>query len=111
MTLPSRPGASYPGYRALMLALFGRCGPPPAWRADAACRNADPELFADPERTEDAKAVCADCPVRAECLADQLAWEARSAARRYHPTGVVGGLSAAQRRRIHYPPKPTKEVA
>lgn len=39
------------------------------WRARAACRELDPELFY-PERGESlaaAKAVCADCPVVAAC--------------------------------------------
>jgi WhiB family transcriptional regulator, redox-sensing transcriptional regulator len=45
------------------------------WRHRAACRDEDPELFfpvseAGPgaRQTEQAKAVCAGCPVRARCL-------------------------------------------
>jgi WhiB family redox-sensing transcriptional regulator len=45
------------------------------WRDQAACLDEDPELFfpvgsTGPalEQTERAKAVCADCPVRAACL-------------------------------------------
>jgi hypothetical protein len=102
--------ASYPGYRALMLALFGRSGRPPAWRARAACQDSDPELFDDPDRTDNALAICATCPVRTQCRTDQLAWERQSASRRYHPSGVVGGLTGTERHRIHYPPK-TTEVA
>ncbi|MCH5672161.1 WhiB family transcriptional regulator [Streptomyces gilvus] len=45
------------------------------WRDQAACRNEDPDLFfpigtSGPAllQTEQAKAVCARCPVRDECL-------------------------------------------
>lgn len=50
------------------------------WREFAACRDVDPEWFfplgdrwSDADRPGRAKAVCAACPVRAECLADALA--------------------------------------
>ena len=42
----------------------------PAWKEKAACRGMDPEIFFV-ERGGDvrpARAVCAGCPVRAECL-------------------------------------------
>jgi hypothetical protein len=103
--------ASYPGYRALMLALFGRSGRPPAWRAGAACTDEDPELFHDLDQIEEARAVCAGCPVLDQCRTDQLAWERQTGLRRYYPTGVVGGLSATERHHIHYPHKAGKEVA
>jgi WhiB family redox-sensing transcriptional regulator len=54
----------------------------------------DPEIFY-PEKggsTKAAKAVCAKCPVRAECLADSLANETRF--------GVLGGLSERERRKL-----------
>jgi WhiB family redox-sensing transcriptional regulator len=41
-----------------------------SWRSDAACRGHDVAMFF-PERnapTEPALAICATCPVRAECL-------------------------------------------
>ena len=45
------------------------------WRDQAACRNEDPELFfpigtSGPAllQTEQAKAVCARCPAREQCL-------------------------------------------
>lgn len=52
---------------------------------DLPCRAQDPELFfaESPEDVEFAKAVCRDCPVRAECLA--------SALERREPWGVWGG--------------------
>jgi WhiB family redox-sensing transcriptional regulator len=49
------------------------------------CRVNDPELFfaETPQDVEIAKALCADCPVRAECLA--------GAQDRGEPWGVWGG--------------------
>ncbi len=45
------------------------------WRSAAACRSADPELFFPISNSgrslaqiTAAKAICADCPVRCECL-------------------------------------------
>jgi WhiB family redox-sensing transcriptional regulator len=67
------------------------------WRARAACRDVDPEVFspvaeAGPvlaAQVAQAKAVCAGCPVRAECLAYAL--EAL-------PYGIAGGLTEDERR-------------
>jgi WhiB family transcriptional regulator, redox-sensing transcriptional regulator len=49
------------------------------WRSAAACLSADPELFfpisySGPalEQVAEAKAICAACPVRRECLAFAL---------------------------------------
>lgn len=42
----------------------------PEWQEAAACRGLDPELFF-PDRGESVaaiKAICAECPVQAECL-------------------------------------------
>jgi hypothetical protein len=69
------------------------------WRHRAACRGADPELFfptaeASPlyERAvAAAKAVCAGCPVRAECL--DFAFAAL-------PCGIAGGLTEDERRDV-----------
>ena len=49
------------------------------------CRNNDPELYfaESPSDVELAKALCRDCPVRAECLAGAL--------ERREPWGVWGG--------------------
>ena len=67
-----------------------------AWRVRAACSGMDPDLFF-PERGDvigvaRAKAVCASCPVTAECL--QYALEAKE------KQGVWGGLSGQERRAI-----------
>lgn len=70
----------------------------PGWRTHAACTEIGPEPFYpdphQPGEIEAAKRVCRGCPVRVQCLADVLGWET---GRRY---GVVGGLSAAERRRL-----------
>lgn len=62
------------------------------WRARAACRGTDPELFF-PElggNATAAKAVCAGCPVRAPCLAYAVSTPERH--------GVFGGLDERERR-------------
>jgi WhiB family transcriptional regulator, redox-sensing transcriptional regulator len=70
------------------------------WRESAACRSAEPELFFpvssqghSTTQTERAKAVCAGCPVRRECLQFALA------TRQSH--GVWGGMSEGERRTVH----------
>ncbi|MFJ1896165.1 MULTISPECIES: WhiB family transcriptional regulator [unclassified Streptomyces] len=69
------------------------------WRERAACREEDPDLFfpigtTGPAlvQTEDAKAVCRGCPVRAECL--------RWALENGQDTGVWGGLGEDERRAL-----------
>jgi hypothetical protein len=77
----------------------GRAGPGREWRSEAACRGSDPELFfptaeADQARKGQvaaAKAVCARCPVRQECLTEALA---------RIPYGIAGGLTEQERRRL-----------
>ncbi|MGH8984727.1 MAG: WhiB family transcriptional regulator [Acidimicrobiia bacterium] len=56
----------------------------PTWHDRAACRDEDPALFFPPRGVSgaalaEAKAVCARCPVRGECLADALATGSSSA--------------------------------
>ena len=66
----------------------------PAWQQHGACRGVDPNMFF-PERGEsvrEAKAVCARCPVRAECL--------RYALENHEARGVWGGLSGRERRQL-----------
>jgi WhiB family transcriptional regulator, redox-sensing transcriptional regulator len=69
------------------------------WMVSSACRGADPRLFfPDPDEhgyaraglTARAKAICAHCPVRGECLAYALA------TRQKH--GVWGGTTEQERR-------------
>lgn len=69
------------------------------WRRQAACRDADPELFfpvgsAGPALAQaaEAKAVCARCPVREACLNFAL-----STGQDY---GIWGGLTEDERRNL-----------
>lgn len=71
------------------------------WTERAACRGLDPELFypigtAGPalEQVATAKAVCAECPVRAECL--DLAMSAGEA------HGIWGGTTPEERRFLRW---------
>lgn len=65
-----------------------------AWQAEALCAQTDPEAFF-PEKggsTREAKRVCLNCTVRAECLAYALAHDERF--------GIWGGLSERERRKL-----------
>lgn len=72
------------------------------WQFEAACRGEDSALFFAPgyfERREEkaarevrAKAICARCPVRGECL--EFALRVREA------HGVWGGLNEQERRQV-----------
>ncbi len=72
------------------------------WRSHAACRGMSGEIFF-PTAVEGptyaaqvavAKAVCAGCPVRSECLDEALA---------RIPDGIAGGLTAEERRALRRP--------
>ena len=65
-----------------------------AWQQDAACADEDPDLFfpGDEATVEEAKRVCARCPVRTECLETALA------VNEMH--GVWGGMAEGERRRL-----------
>lgn len=72
-----------------------------AWIERAACLGVDPDLFyperGDRDALTRALAVCAGCPVRQRCLDE----------RGHEKEGVVGGLSARQRRGMRAgPPRP-----
>ncbi|MEU9028673.1 WhiB family transcriptional regulator [Streptomyces sp. NPDC048383] len=69
------------------------------WRHQAACRQADPDLFfpigtSGPAllQIEEAKAVCRGCPVLSECLQWALA--------EGQDMGVCGGLTEDERRTL-----------
>ena len=64
------------------------------WRAEAACRDADVSIFfpASDEDAEPARAICATCPVRLECLEFAIATRQED--------GVWGGLTEIERRRL-----------
>lgn len=70
------------------------------WRNAAACRETDPEIFfpvgdgpAAQQQTDDAKAICYRCPVLDTCL--------RWALDNRQDVGIWGGLTEAERRRLH----------
>lgn len=62
------------------------------WTDLAACWGMDPELWFPLGDGAPAKAVCAGCPVRAECLAFALEHGLDD--------GIFGGLDAADRRAL-----------
>lgn len=67
---------------------------PRNWMLQAACRDADPELFYpsdDVETAPDAEKFCHGCPVAAECL---------DAALNRNERGVWGGTTEHRRRRL-----------
>ncbi|MSS83846.1 WhiB family transcriptional regulator [Actinomycetaceae bacterium WB03_NA08] len=67
---------------------------PLAWQQLALCAQTDPEAFF-PEKggsSREAKSVCSQCEVRAECLEYALANDERF--------GIWGGLSERERRRL-----------
>jgi WhiB family redox-sensing transcriptional regulator len=72
----------------------------PDWRDDAACRDADPELFfpdgdvrSARTQVKTAKLICRGCPVSATCLS----WALASG----QEAGIWGGLTEDERRRLH----------
>lgn len=63
------------------------------WAAKAACRTADPDtLFVQGAAQNRAKAICAGCQVRTECLADALD--------NHVEFGVWGGMTERERRAL-----------
>ena len=64
-----------------------------SWRVEAACRDLDVDLFfpTTEDEADEAKAVCASCPVRQACL--DYAIQTRQ------DDGVWGGLTESERRR------------
>jgi WhiB family redox-sensing transcriptional regulator len=67
---------------------------PQPWAAHAACRGANPDLFFPPKGgpATPAKAYCARCPVRPECLDYAIT------AGETH--GIWGGLAERERRQV-----------
>jgi len=65
-----------------------------SWRSSAACQGLDPEIFypVSDEDADQAKEVCARCPVQTSCLEHALAVREKE--------GVWGGCTERERRRI-----------
>src|SRR5687767_1602600 len=70
----------------------------PSWFKQAACRGMGPALFfverGETAKLREAKAICARCPVTAECL------ELSCSSNETRAYGVWGGASAQSRKRI-----------
>jgi WhiB family redox-sensing transcriptional regulator len=71
----------------------------PSWTERAACHDVDAELFfpvsevgPGARQVAEAKAVCATCPVREDCLAFALA--------KGLDAGVFGGTTPTERRQL-----------
>ncbi|MPZ80462.1 MAG: WhiB family transcriptional regulator [Actinophytocola sp.] len=69
------------------------------WRHHAACRDEDPELFfpvsdigPGARQVAEAKAVCARCPVRAQCLDYAMT--------NLLTDGIFGGTTETERREL-----------
>jgi WhiB family transcriptional regulator, redox-sensing transcriptional regulator len=67
---------------------------PSSWQDQAACRDADPELFfsTDDGSRREALTLCAPCPVRTECLEHALAHR--------EAYGIWGGTDEQERKRL-----------
>lgn len=76
----------------------------PDWRHQAACRNADPDLFwpekdTSDERIQEAKSICASCPVKQVCLDNAFRtneWDA-----------IAGGHTGSEREGLLNPTRAT----
>jgi WhiB family redox-sensing transcriptional regulator len=74
------------------------------WMRMALCQDMDPGLFFPQrgESTDQAKAVCACCPVTAECLVHALGLRGA----RWERDGIFGGTSGRERKRLRARLKP-----
>jgi WhiB family transcriptional regulator, redox-sensing transcriptional regulator len=66
-----------------------------SWRDRGRCKGVDPEVFYpedDEAPADEAKAICALCPVRETCLEHALTVREKA--------GVWGGYTARERRRL-----------
>jgi WhiB family redox-sensing transcriptional regulator len=65
-----------------------------SWEESARCGQYDPEIFFDPTARAErrAKSICAQCPVRLDCLECALSVRAEF--------GVWGGLNGQERRSL-----------
>ena len=68
--------------------------PSGTWQDDAACRDADPDLFFanDDASHQAALSLCSSCPVRRPCLEHALATR--------EPYGIWGGADEHERKRL-----------
>lgn len=81
---------------ALLSALWPVGGKPPVWQNRGTCAGMEPKAF---DRANNlAAAVCGACPVRVQCLTEQLRWEAKTGRTGTSTTATVrGGWTATDR--------------
>ena len=76
----------------------------PDWTEEALCAEIGGDIFFPKKggSTREAKAICAQCPVRQECLDYALDYESHNhpGADTRHPHGIWGGLSERERRAL-----------
>jgi WhiB family transcriptional regulator, redox-sensing transcriptional regulator len=87
-------GAERKKGRGTMQRITNKLLQPLEWQSKARCTEVDPEIFF-PERggsSKAARAVCAHCPVRANCLEYAL--------NNKEQFGIWGGTSERERRRL-----------
>jgi WhiB family transcriptional regulator, redox-sensing transcriptional regulator len=89
----SRPKIALTGYSRRTSASLG-LRPHMSWEESARCGQYDPEIFFDPTARAErrAKSICAQCPVRLDCLECALSVRAEF--------GVWGGLNGQERRSL-----------
>lgn len=69
----------------------------PKWRAQAKCRDVSPRVFFPTfgQTYDDARAICAACPVQSECLEWAMGLERGCGLAERH--GMYGGLTPTER--------------
>lgn len=69
------------------------------WREQAACKGTELAVFFNGTGINYSRArqICAQCPVRGECLLDVMEWENQAPTARH---GFVAGMSPDERRAL-----------
>ncbi|MEV0088204.1 WhiB family transcriptional regulator [Saccharopolyspora sp. NPDC050642] len=85
-----------------------RGGERPEWHHEAACRDKPEMFFTETKqgldwtrKVERARAVCRGCPVMVECLRDAIGRETSSATDVSVVAGVIGGMTAGERKALY----------
>ncbi len=90
----ARPGPHSEAKEGGRVGLAQGAGPVSDWRLQSRCREVgDPEWWSSRTGRDQRAAaeVCAECPVRTECLAYAIGWHSRAAGAPERPRGVWGG--------------------
>lgn len=79
-----------------------KCVPRPAWLHRTVCRPEHANIFfpdaTTPKDFDEAKQICAECPVAKECLNEALLWEGKAIPK--FRFGVRGGLNPTERYKL-----------